>query len=401
MVTHMMRLAVAAVFVLPLTAAAQDKGASPLAGATEPGVDKRATLVTEPRHADAEFERLLAMLCGSFRGEGRVEGTAQGADGTAALQYGAARITVEGLDNAVYFEITREDSPLSPFRQGVFHLYRAGKELRLRVLDFRAGKEFTDAVAGLWAAPKAFPAVTLAQLDPNLDLVIRSTSNGASGRTAHMFPTAIGSAVEMTSSIEIGTDRLALHDVGYDAQGVEAWGGDGTKPTEFVRQSEPWYGVVDAQGGLVIIRARKATDGASAQPVVQGGEIAMHFTAWLADGTRFNSTRQTGREPAKLRVPEPSIKWNEGLKGIGMGELRKLVIPPELAYGERGDGRGVIPPNATLIFEIECMFVDNANPVAPAPPPLVNPHGGAAQPGARPPGAGVPPGSAPGASGGH
>ena len=55
------------------------------------------------------------------------------------LRYNAARITVEGLDNAVYFEVTREDSPLAPFRQGVFHLFRAGKELRLRVLDFRQG----------------------------------------------------------------------------------------------------------------------------------------------------------------------------------------------------------------------------------------------------------------------
>jgi FKBP-type peptidyl-prolyl cis-trans isomerase FkpA len=373
MLTRMTKLAGVLLLALPMAAAAQDKAASPLSGVTESPADKPLTLNPGTKHADPEIERMLVMLSGSFKAEAAGE-----AGGRPALRYNAARIAVDGLDNAVYFEVTREDSPLSPFRQGVFHLFRAGKELRLRVLDLRAGMGFGDAVAGLWAAPAAFPAISLAQLDPNLDLIVTPSAAGASAKTAHAFPTVVGGAVDMTSEVELDANRIVLHDVGFDANGREVWGGGGTGRTEFVRQADSWFSLLELADGLVAIGVTGPSE--DAPRVVEGGEVAVHYTGWLADGARFDTTRQEGRDAFKLRVPGAVIKgWSDGLKGIGVGERRKLVIPPELGYGERGAGRGVIPPNATLIFEIECVFVDNSNPAPPMPPPLpagANPHGG-------------------------
>ena len=368
MFTRMILTAGSVLLALSSIAAAQDKATSPLTGATERAVDKPATLIADAKHADPEIERLLVMLSGSFK--------AEPSDGRPALRYNAARIRVDGLDNAVYFEVTREDSPLSPFRQGVFHLFHAGKELRLRVMDLRTGKGFGDAVAGLWAVPEAFPAMTLEQLDPNMDLVVTTTREGAMAKTAHAFPTVVGGAVDMTSTVELGAAKISLHDVGFDASGREVWGGGAAGRAEFMRVRTPWFSRLELADGLIAIRvAPPAEDSAK---VVEGGEVAVQYSGWLTDGTRFDTTRQAGRDAFKLRVPGGVIKgWNEGMKGIAVGERRKLVVPPELGYGERGAGRGVIPPNATLIFEVECVFVDNANPTLPLSPPTgANPHGG-------------------------
>lgn len=365
--TRTMSFAAALLLALPVGAAAQDRAASPLTGATERPADKPVTLAAPARHADPEVERLLEMLCGSFRSEAAGE--------KPALRFNAARINVEGLDNAVYFEVTREDSPLAPFRQGIFHLFHAGKELRLRVLDFRQGQGFLNAVAGLWAAADGFPPVAIDQLDPNLDLVVRTTAAGATAKTPHSFPTVVGGAVDMTSEVEIASDRVALHDIGFDANGREVWGAGASGRTEFARQAEPWFTRIQMADGLIVIRVVPPAEDAAT--VVEGGEVAMQYTGWLTDGTRFDTTRQAGRDAFKLRLPGGVIRgWNEGLKGIAVGERRKLVIPPELGYGARGAGRGVIPPDATLIFEAECMFVDNSNPVLPMPAPTGNPHGG-------------------------
>lgn len=365
METRMLRLAGAVVLIAAGLCAAQDRTQTPLSGATESAADKPATIARGQQ--DAEIDRVLGMLAGSFR--------AGGAGDKPALRLEAARVRVEGLDNAAYFEITREDSPLSPFRQGVFHVFRGQGALRLRVLDFRQGEQFMDAIAGLAAAPEAFPSIAVDSLVPNLDLHVAIDGERAHARTPHMFPTVTGGAVDMTSEIVLARDGLTLHDRGFDAAGKQVWGGDA--PVAFSRQALPWFTRLELADGLIAIQARPAEDDSS--KLAEGGEVAVHYTGWLSNGTRFDTTRQTGRDAFRLRVPGGVIKgWNEGLKGIGVGERRKLVIPPELGYADRGAGRGLIPPGATLIFELECMFVDNT-PQAQQPaqmPPTGNPHGG-------------------------
>lgn len=92
-------------------------------------------------------------------------------------------------------------------------------------------------------------------------------------------------------------------------------------------------------------------------PLVRRGQtVVAHYTGWLSDGTKFDSSRDRG-EPLRIPIGMGRVidGWDEGIVGMRVGEVRRLVIPPELAYGEAGAGGGVIPSNATLIFEVEIL----------------------------------------------
>lgn len=87
-----------------------------------------------------------------------------------------------------------------------------------------------------------------------------------------------------------------------------------------------------------------------------GGETAIvHYTGTLTDGTKFDSSKDRNAPfPFPLGAGRVIKGWDEGVKGMKIGGIRKLVIPPQLGYGSRGAG-SAIPPNATLIFEVELL----------------------------------------------
>jgi FKBP-type peptidyl-prolyl cis-trans isomerase len=89
----------------------------------------------------------------------------------------------------------------------------------------------------------------------------------------------------------------------------------------------------------------------------KGQTVSVHYTGWLENGIKFDSSKDRDESfEFKLGAGQVIRGWDEGVAGMKVGGVRRLTIPPQLGYGDRGAG-GVIPPKATLIFEVELLAI--------------------------------------------
>lgn len=108
------------------------------------------------------------------------------------------------------------------------------------------------------------------------------------------------------------------------------------------------------EGGTFVIEDQVVGTGTEARA---GDTVTVHYTGWLTDGTKFDSSLDR-EEPFTFTLGQQQViaGWDLGVAGMRVGGKRKLTIPPHLGYGDQGAG-GVIPPGATLIFEVELLKV--------------------------------------------
>lgn len=104
------------------------------------------------------------------------------------------------------------------------------------------------------------------------------------------------------------------------------------------------------------LQVEKLKEGNGASPKA-GNVVVVHYTGWLTDGKKFDSSVDRG-DPLEFVLGRGQVirGWDEGIAQLKVGDKAKLTIPPEMGYGARGAG-GVIPPNATLVFEVELLGI--------------------------------------------
>jgi peptidylprolyl isomerase len=114
--------------------------------------------------------------------------------------------------------------------------------------------------------------------------------------------------------------------------------------------------IIETATGLGYV---EIVEGTGARPRT-GDSVSVHYTGWLKSGQKFDSSLDRG-EPLAFQVGRGQVikGWDEGVGTMRVGGKRKLIIPAHLGYGDRGAG-GIIPPNATLIFEVELVEIEPA-----------------------------------------
>jgi FKBP-type peptidyl-prolyl cis-trans isomerase FkpA len=138
---------------------------------------------------------------------------------------------------------------------------------------------------------------------------------------------------------------LAVTAVGIFAQGGNV---DTSKPTAVTGKPKK------TSSGVSYWDIQEGT-GATAK---KGQTVTVNYTGWLTNGKKFDSS--VGKTPLQFTLLSGVIQgWIDGIQGMKVGGKRQLKIPPELGYGSRGVGNGIIPPNATLIFDVELLSIDS------------------------------------------
>lgn len=312
----------------------------------------------QPQWTDADTADLGAALTGTWVSQSAVDGL--GGSDASQVVINIAPVPVDGMSNTLYVEASRADEQDRPFRYAIFEILRYKGQLRLRTHEIVAQPQSRAIYAGLWAAPEWFPDLSADELIPTADVAITDTGSGFKGETLHPYPTRIGDALEMTSSFTLSQNQMVTTDRGYGADGSVVWGGS---PITYKR-SDPLAKVTKFDGGMVMIEYANPGD-----PVQENDRMHVHYTGWTADKKIFDESRPRGR--AFIFAYPPGTRaiqgWGMGMDGASVGTKRKLIIPGPLAYGERGNPRAGIGPNATLYFEIEVVHIDKPEPPADEP----------------------------------
>lgn len=204
-----------------------------------------------------------------------------------------------------------------------------------------------------------------------LALGLNITDFGLSARDLEIVKRGLGDAASgAKQEVDIKVYGPKVRDLAM-AKAKERAAAETAKAAVFVDQALKEAGAVKTPSGMVFIEQKKGT-GASPKST---DTVKVHYKGTLVDGKVFDSSYDRG-EPAQFPLSGVIPCWTEGVQKMAVGGKAKLVCPPAIAYGERGSPP-VIPPGATLVFEVELLEVS-------APPAASRPAAPAASPAPKP-----------------
>lgn len=327
-----------------------------------------------PSIADAEAAEIVKLLDGSFASE-PLTGTPAG--DLPALTLGMGRIDVTGLDNAVYFEIARADSVWKPFRQGILHAYRAKDGLRIRMYGLGGMPTLGEAVIGMWQVPEIFPDLDAANLVPMADLAV--TKSGSTFKAkSNRFPIHAAGATEAEIELEIGSGTFNMIDRGFDAMGKQITGvaKEGENASIKFRTAPAKITSTRREDGLYIIDMVPPATGEIPVQSKVNMRVAAHYSGYIYnDGWKFSTSRDvrwdgTPAEPQLFNMQANLLSgWTKGMPGMTKGTMRRFIMPSGMAFHTSGNPQMRVPPNTPVIFELECMWVEDLTKVPPPAPP--------------------------------
>jgi len=309
----------------------------------------------EPSWTEGDFADIASMLIGTWSTSGGVMDTE--GDASAGVVMSIHPAPVEGMTDTLYLETARADDAANPYRHAFLQLYRRSEGIHLRTLDLRWPEDWRGVLTGTGHVPRAFPEVSADDLIATLDQKLRAGNGRLVGSTPHAYPTTIGGAVEMASDLQYANGELRITDIGFDADGEIVWGGS---PVVFTK-SDPVF-TVDVRENELIVLTLEEGEGPA---VAEGDRLFVHYSGWLESGFKFDASRDRGREFQFPYPPRLIGGWNVGLDGVQKGTKRRLIIPPELGYGQRGQPAAKIPPDAPLYFDIEVLAIQSPESTDP------------------------------------